>query len=343
MAFPVPPQWQKIPTTATQRVMLVDVGYHQIEVAEDELRDRPLRTQALLCCVPCALGTPCAAGTEQARAGRGALCSLTALLTAVDVTAFFATLAVTAALGGGGGASGGVLSVGGPSSCALYHSGALWAPAVRAGALWRLLSCAALHAGPVHLLCNAWAQALVGLRCEYRWGARAFAGVYVGAALGASCASCLASAVGARSAGLSVGASGAILGLVGAQLAELAAAWHELDPDARAGRLRGHLGMLLVVALVGGGVGGVDNWAHAGGLAVGAMLGRLLLTDDVSGPPRCFGAAPPRAARCCDDAAPSASRNVRLAVLALAAGYFIVFAAAFWGATSDDGKPVVLC
>ena len=53
MAFPVPPQWQKIPTTATQRVMLVDVGYHQIEVAEDELRDRPLRTQALLCCVPC--------------------------------------------------------------------------------------------------------------------------------------------------------------------------------------------------------------------------------------------------------------------------------------------------
>ena len=62
MAFPVPPQWQQMPTT-TRRVMLVDVGYHQIEVTEEELAERPMRTQALLCCVPCALGTPCAAGS----------------------------------------------------------------------------------------------------------------------------------------------------------------------------------------------------------------------------------------------------------------------------------------
>ncbi len=131
---------------------------------------------------------------------------------------------------------------------------------------WRLLSSAWLHAGPVHVLVNGVALLLLGGFIERLLGWPRLVLLYVVAALGGS----LASAIGAH-AQLSVGASGAIWGILGASAA---LAWRPagLVPDAVLPQLRRNAFMNIAINLLLSMKPEIDLLAHVGGGIVGGAL-----------------------------------------------------------------------
>lgn len=146
---------------------------------------------------------------------------------------------------------------------------AMIAPAVREGELYRLLTVTLVHGGYLHLGLNMYALYIVGPVVESIWGRRMFVLFYLLSAIGGSTGSFLFTDA-------SVGASGAIFGLVGVILAGTRAHHPMLDRRARA--IVPQLGMFVVINLAFGfltSVGGfnIDNAAHIGGLLTGLWLG----------------------------------------------------------------------
>ncbi|HYN68889.1 MAG TPA: rhomboid family intramembrane serine protease [Candidatus Eisenbacteria bacterium] len=142
--------------------------------------------------------------------------------------------------------------------------------AVASGELYRLLSVTLVHANFIHLFFNMYALYLLGPVVEGIWGTRLFGLFYLLAAAAASTASF------ALGPGPSVGASGAIFGLVGVLLAGTRVHHPVLDRRARA--IVPQLGMIVVINLVFGFLAGgtIDNAAHIGGLLAGLWLGLVV-------------------------------------------------------------------
>jgi rhomboid protease GluP len=142
---------------------------------------------------------------------------------------------------------------------------------VSQGELYRLLSVTLVHGGYLHLFLNMYALFVVGPIVEQIWGRRLFAVFYVLTAVAASTASFLTSD------GPSVGASGAIFGLVGLLIAGTRV--HDPVLDRRARAVIPQLGMFVILNLAFGffvSAGTdvrVDNAAHIGGLIAGLWLG----------------------------------------------------------------------
>ena len=142
--------------------------------------------------------------------------------------------------------------------------------AVAHGEIWRLFTVVLVHDPNflLHLLFNMYALYLAGPIVEQLYGARRFVFFYLLAAAGGSIASF---AFGAGEA--AVGASGAIFGLFG--ILFVATRAHHPALDRRGNALVGQIGTLLVINLIFGFAVGsqIDNAAHLGGLATGALLG----------------------------------------------------------------------
>jgi len=158
-----------------------------------------------------------------------------------------------------------------PSTATLDALGGLGPGALRDGELHRLVACTFLHVDPVHLALNGLALAMAGILIERKIGAFWFAVVYGASALGGSFMS-LALNDGNT---ISVGASGAILGLFSAGMVLV-----EAYPASSRANLRLQLGRVLVPSLlpmldVHG--ARVDFGAHLGGAAVGLVVGFSLL------------------------------------------------------------------
>jgi membrane associated rhomboid family serine protease len=141
---------------------------------------------------------------------------------------------------------------------------------VQSGQLYRLVSVTLVHGGFLHLFLNMYALWIVGPVVESIWGKRLFVLFYLVTAIGGSTGSFVFSHAA------SVGASGAIFGLVGVILAGTMAHHPVLDRRARA--IVPQLGMFVIINLVFGFVsqaGGlnIDNAAHIGGLLTGLWLG----------------------------------------------------------------------
>jgi len=146
---------------------------------------------------------------------------------------------------------------------------AMIAAAVRDGELYRLVSVTLVHGGLLHLGLNMYALFIVGPVVESIWGRRMFLLFYLLCAIGGSTGSFLFTSA-------SVGASGAIFGLVGVILAGTRA--HHPMLDRRARQIVPQLGMFVIINLAFGfltSVGGfnIDNAAHIGGLLTGLWLG----------------------------------------------------------------------
>jgi membrane associated rhomboid family serine protease len=139
--------------------------------------------------------------------------------------------------------------------------------ALASGDLYRLFSVTLVHANLIHLAVNMYALYLLGPLVEGIWGSATFGLFYLLTAAAASTVSFLASP------DPSVGASGAIFGLVGVALAGTRIHHPMLDRRARA--IVPQLGTIVVINLVFGFVagGGIDNAAHIGGLVAGLWLG----------------------------------------------------------------------
>ncbi|KAM0909703.1 hypothetical protein ACQ4PT_014645 [Festuca glaucescens] len=154
----------------------------------------------------------------------------------------------------------------GPSSTALLKMGALDVSKVVHGRQgWRLITCMWLHAGVVHLLINVLCLIFIGIRLEQEFGFVRIGIVYLISGFGGS----LMSALFIRSS-ISVGASGALFGLIGSMLSELITNW-TLYANKVAALLT--LVFVIVVNLALGILPRVDNFAHIGGLISGFFLG----------------------------------------------------------------------
>ena len=127
----------------------------------------------------------------------------------------------------------------------LHRLGGLCTGCVSEGAWWRLLTSTFLHYGPLHLAMNLLALAALGPAAEKALGRRRFVLVYLAAGVGSMATVALrAWATGVES--FTVGASGAVMGLIGSSAATMLRGW--LRERAPAARSRG-LAMASYVAI----------------------------------------------------------------------------------------------
>jgi rhomboid protease GluP len=137
------------------------------------------------------------------------------------------------------------------------------------GQVWRLLTSIFLHIGPMHLFFNSYALFVLGVEVERVYGSARFLVIYLLAGLYGSLVSF---ALGPN---LSAGASGAIFGLLGVMVAYFRRHRETFGERGRQ-RLFSLLGVAGFNLVLGFTVPGIDNLAHLGGLASGAILGWLL-------------------------------------------------------------------
>lgn len=166
----------------------------------------------------------------------------------------------------------------------LVRWGAQFGPAIADGDWWRLLSAMWLHAHPLHLGLNALFLWRFGAYVERLLGPVVFLIVYVLAGVVASAVS-----VQFQANGLSVGASGALFGLVGVLLMVAMTSRGRGSLGEMLAELRPNLVSIVVTNLfLGWLVPGIDNAAHIGGLAGGLVLGWFVGRHslDANPPPR---------------------------------------------------------
>ena len=139
--------------------------------------------------------------------------------------------------------------------------------ALAGGDVYRLFSVTLVHASVLHLALNMYALYLIGPIVEGIWGSATLGLFYLLTAAAASTVSFLAGPIP------SVGASGAIFGLIGVLLAGTRI--HNPVLDRRARAIVPQLGTIVVINLVFGFAAGgaIDNAAHIGGLVSGLWLG----------------------------------------------------------------------
>ncbi len=161
-----------------------------------------------------------------------------------------------------------------PLSPELFAWGANAASAVVLdGQWWRLVTAAFLHGGIVHLAFNMLGLWEAGKQLCRLLGNAQFALVYLASALAGGAASLHYAAQNS----VSVGASGAVFGVLGALLAA-SIHYRHLVPPTNLRRLWTGLGFFVGYSLLHGFTQeNVDNAAHVGGLACGMVLGAMLL------------------------------------------------------------------
>ena len=151
------------------------------------------------------------------------------------------------------------------SEAGIVDAGALVRNRVLEGEYWRLLTATLLHGGFDHLIGNCVALYILGMAGEHALGAWRVLVLYVASGLAGSLASVLTGP------GPSVGASGAICGLMGAVVLILykhRRVYHVRDKE---------IGLVLAgwavyTILIGALDPQIDNWAHFGGLLCGALM-----------------------------------------------------------------------
>ncbi|PKI62072.1 hypothetical protein CRG98_017445 [Punica granatum] len=158
----------------------------------------------------------------------------------------------------------------GPSSSTLQKMGALKvSKVVDKHQAWLLITCIWLHGGVFHLLANMLSLLVIGIRLEQEFGFVRIGLLYIISGLGGS----LMSALFIQS-NISVGASGALFGLLGGMLSELITNWTIYANKVAAFMT---LVVIIVINLAVGILPHVDNFAHIGGFLSGFFLGFVFL------------------------------------------------------------------
>ncbi len=137
------------------------------------------------------------------------------------------------------------------------------------GQYYRFLTAMFLHGSIAHLFFNSFALYSLGFEAERIFGSQRFLALYLIAGLGGGVMSY------AFNPNPSVGASGAIFGLIGALIA-----FYVVARSVLGGIARQQLGSLIFVVMINLALGFtspyIDNNAHIGGLLTGAVIGWLL-------------------------------------------------------------------
>lgn len=151
----------------------------------------------------------------------------------------------------------------------LLRAGALNDHALGDGEAWRLITALFLHGDGLHLLLNGLALAGLGALCEAVFGPARLLWMFVLCGVGGG----LCSSLGGVD--LSVGASGALFGWMGAVLAFGARYRRVLPVDVNAMLQRQLLPWAALNVLIGFLIPFLDWRAHLGGLGVGLVLGAI--------------------------------------------------------------------
>jgi rhomboid protease GluP len=131
---------------------------------------------------------------------------------------------------------------------------------------WRLVTAVFLHGSILHIGFNMWVLMDIGPTIEELYGSARYLFIYVFTGI---CGYIVSSFFG----NVSIGGSGALLGLIGVMLAVTMG-----HKTAGMQMLRGQIiRWLIYIAVFGLFVRGIDNYAHAGGFVAGFILGKLMV------------------------------------------------------------------
>ncbi len=148
--------------------------------------------------------------------------------------------------------------------------GANFAPLIRQGEVWRVITYMFLHASLLHLIVNMYSLYVLGASVENFLGRWKFIVVYLVSGI---CGGLLSAATGSNT--ISVGASGAIFGLAGALLYF---GYHYRTYLGEAIKKQ-IIPIILINLLIGYLIAGIDNFGHIGGL-IGGILCTMALGID---------------------------------------------------------------
>ncbi|MFN3267139.1 MAG: rhomboid family protein [Deinococcales bacterium] len=129
---------------------------------------------------------------------------------------------------------------------------------------WRLLTATLLHGGFVHLLMNSFSLWNLGRQLEQSIGWQELLFAYVVTGLSSS----LLSALFGEPRVVSIGASGAIFGLLGFLISFGARDFFDLKDQ-----ISRNASIVLVALLLPAFIPNIDHWGHIGGVASGLVLG----------------------------------------------------------------------
>ncbi len=160
-----------------------------------------------------------------------------------------------------------------PSLQTLVDFGAKYAPYIFGrGEWWRLITAGFLHGGLLHILMNSWVLFDLGPQVNEAFGTPRFLSIYLISSVTGFLASLYFSPA------VSIGASAALCGLIGAMIA-----LGTRDRSAWGAAIRRHyIQWMIYLVIFGLVIPQVDNAAHLGGLAGGFMIAYLAGTPGFS-------------------------------------------------------------
>jgi rhomboid protease GluP len=156
----------------------------------------------------------------------------------------------------------------------LYRLGALYPAAVHSGEVWRLLAALFLHFGTLHLCMNMFALWVLSPFVEFALGFLKFMLVYLVTGIGSMALVMWF----ANPEQLTVGASGAVMGLIGATGALMLRAWIREKAFIARRRLRGVFLIVAMQTIFDAAIPQVSMTAHLSGVAIGFLI-TLILPD----------------------------------------------------------------
>ena len=145
---------------------------------------------------------------------------------------------------------------------------------VKSGELWRLITSAFLHVSLIHLLVNMYSLVILGTQVETYIGKWKFLFIYFISAITGNLLSLVFSAPNV----VSVGASGALFGLMGALL-YFGYHYRLYLSDAIKNQI---IPIIILNLFIGFVISGIDNVAHIGGLIGGYLASMAIVIDNKS-------------------------------------------------------------
>ena len=139
---------------------------------------------------------------------------------------------------------------------------------------WRLITATFLHGGLLHIGFNMWVLMDIGPQVEELYGSARYLFIYVVSGIGAYL---LSGFIGRH---ISIGGSGALLGLIGVLLAITTNRRNAAMQMLRSQLIK----WLIYIGIMGLMFSGIDNFAHLGGLITGFLLGKYMVDRAPSSP-----------------------------------------------------------
>lgn len=147
------------------------------------------------------------------------------------------------------------------------------------GQWWRLVMPIFLHGGLLHIAMNTWVLMDIGPQLEELYGSARYLFLYVATGIAGFLASTAWNIYTLQGYGIGIGASSALMGLIGLLLAMTTRRGGTYMQMIR-GQLLRWVAYILIFGII---VSGVDNAGHIGGLAAGFLLGRVMADREPAG------------------------------------------------------------